>query len=288
MTPSCKPCLSRGLSGSNLNRHGFFFRTSDSRYIQRYYCKTCGSAPSDASQSRWFRAKKRRYHEAMREHFASLGSIRRGARKFKVNRKTMARKLVLLGLEAQERLQAQNAAAAKARVIEFDDLETFEHSKCKPLSVTLAVQARTRRILWMEVSRMPAKGLLVEKAKKYGPRVDERALGRDRLFQRIKDWVDPEALIKSDQNPHYIADVKRHFPAAHHVAYKGRRGSNTGGGELKKGVFDPIFSLNHTCASLRMNVTRLLRKTWYTSKRSDRLHAHLFLYAIYHNAHLGQ
>ncbi len=288
MIPHCVKCPPRAEGGTNLKRNGSFYRACDSRRIQRYFCKSCGASPSDAINSRWFRLKKRRLHEALREHFASLGAIRRGAKRFKVNRKTMARKLVLLGEEAEERLRAENGVHPKARVIEFDDLETFEHTKCKPLSVTLAVQSRTRRILWIDVSRMPAKGLLVEKAKKYGPRVDERAHGRDRLFSTIRDWVHPEAQIKSDQNPHYTADVKRHFPLARHAAFKGRRGTNVGGGELKTGAFDPLFSLNHTCASLRMSVTRLLRKTWYTTKRSDRLRAHLFLYALYHNANLAK
>jgi hypothetical protein len=262
-------------------------RTGDSRRIQRFRCKTCKATRSTATGSRWFRQKKRRLHEQLREHFSSLGSIRRGARKFKVNRKTIAHKLVLLGLEAETLLREQNAGRDLVRVVEFDDLETFEHTKCKPISVTLAVQARTRRILGLEVSRMPAKGLLVEKAKKYGHRADERAQGRERLFSELKPLLHPQAMVKSDSNPHYPKDVKRHFPEAHHVTYKGRRGSNTGGGELKEGGFDPLFSLNHTCASLRMNITRLLRKTWYTTKRPDRLRANLLLYAVYHNSYLS-
>lgn len=34
-----------------------------------------------------------------------------------------------------------------AKEIEFDDLETLEHTKRKPLLVTLAVEYKTRRIL---------------------------------------------------------------------------------------------------------------------------------------------
>ena len=287
MLARCPKCFCASEGGKVLTRYGFYFRSGDSRWIQRYLCKACETTSSDATSSRWFRQKKRRHHEAMREHFASLGAIRRGAKKFKVNRKTMARKLELLGQEAEDILRAQNSAHEKARVVEFDDLETFEITKCKPLSVTLAVQARTRRILGIEVSRMPAKGPLVEKAmKKYGPRIDERALGRERLFTSIKELVHPEAVIKSDESPHYPADVRRHFPQARHVTYKGRRGVSTAGGELKAGGFDPLFSLNHTCASLRMNITRLLRRTWYTTKRPECLRAHLYLYAVYHNKDL--
>lgn len=37
-----------------------------------------------------------------------------------------------------------------------------------------------------------------------------------------------------------------------------------------------------------MNVTRVLRKTWYTTKRADRLSAHLWIYADFHNTKLEQ
>jgi ribosomal protein L13E len=195
---------------------------------------------------------------------------------------------VILGEAARENFERENRKKNLTRVIEFDDLETFEHTKYKPLSVTLAVQKRTRRILGFEVSQMPAKGLLAERAKKYGCRVDRRSEGRERLFSAIKDLVHPEAMIKSDANPHYAADVRRHFPQARHVTFLSRGGMNIGGGELKKGGFDPLFALNNTFACMRMRVTRLLRKTWYTTKRADRLAAHLYIYADYHNRQLDQ
>lgn len=195
---------------------------------------------------------------------------------------------MVLGFEAQVNLNIKNRMEPRAHLIEFDDLETFEHTKCKPLSVTLAVQSRTRRILGLEVSRIPAKGLLVNKAKKYGPRPDERAWGRARLFHNLKNLISEDAVIKSDSNPHYPSDVKRHFPKARHVTYEGKRGSLGGQGELKRVKFDPLFSLNHTCASFRANVSRLVRKTWCTTKRIDYLRAHLMIYADYHNEHLDK
>ena len=95
-----------------------------------------------------------------------------------------------LGFEAECNMRIKNHSMPKCRVIEFDDMETFEHSKCKPISITLAVQKRTRRILGIEVSRMPAKGKLVDKAHRlYGPRIDERREGRERLFRTLKDLV---------------------------------------------------------------------------------------------------
>lgn len=214
-------------------------------------------------------------------------SQRRTAKILHLNRKTVVRKFLFLALEAEFFLRAENLRLRRADVVEFDDLETFEHTKCKPLSVSIAVESGSRRILGLEVSRMPAKGRLADRSReKYGPRGDERARGRDRLFRSLKDLVSEKLEIRSDSNPHYPRNVQKHFPQALHRRFLGKRGSTGGQGELKKVKFDPLWSLNHTCAMFRANVCRLIRKTWCTTKRSDRLRAHLVLYAAYHNQQL--
>lgn len=283
MMTRCPFCNGSAASGTKIVCNGWYFRTDDSRWIQRYKCHHCKRSPSDTTGKRWFRAKKRRYHEALRKGFASLGGVRPLARDTKLNRKCVARKLVLLAEEAEERFHAANLRHEKTRVIEFDDMETFEHTRCKPLSITLAVQRRTQRILGFEISSMNAKGKLVEKARKYGPRADTRERGRNLLFATLRSLVHEDAQIRSDSHPAYPGIVKKHFPQARHVTFLSRRGANTGGGELKEGAFDPLFALNNTCACLRMRITRLLRKTWYTTKRPDRLRSHLYIYAEAHN-----
>jgi len=211
-------------------------------------------------------------------------SLRRSAKLLRVSRTTIARKLIYLGAQAKIELRNRNLEFPPSEVVEFDDQETFEHSKCKPLSITLAVDSTTRRILGFEVSKMPAKGRLTHIAlKKYGRRKDERAMGRKRLFETLSSLVNPYATFKSDQNPHYPQDVRRHFPHANHLTFKGQRGSTSGQGELKKIRFDPLFSLNHTCAMTRANMNRLFRKTWCTTKVPARLTDHFAIYAVYHN-----
>jgi len=197
---------------------------------------------------------------------------------------TVARKLQFLGLQARFKNRLDRLKHPIVQCFQFDDLETIEHTKLKPLSVTLAVEKGTRFILGFEVSRMPAKGLLAEKSvKKYGPRKDERAVGRDRLFRKIKNQIADSALIESDENPHYPESVKQHFPNAVHQTFKGQRGSVSGQGELKKIAFDPLFSLNHTCAMMRANINRLIRRTWCTTKKLQPLIDHIDIYVNYHN-----
>jgi len=211
-------------------------------------------------------------------------SLRETARILNINRKTVVRKLLYWAKMAEDYL---NQISLQAREVEFDDLETFEHTKCKPLSVPLVVEYKTRRILGLDVAKMPCKGKLAAiSRKKYGPRPDERPLARARLFERLQPHIHPEAIIRSDSNPHYPADVKKYFPKATHQTVKGRKGASTAQGELKKIGNDPIFSLNHTCAMLRAKVSRLFRKTWNCTKRPDRLQAHLSVYAYSHNLRL--
>jgi hypothetical protein len=213
-------------------------------------------------------------------------SQRRAAIILGVNRKTVVRRFRYLANEARLE-QASWLMRYKdhpLKVIQFDDLETSEHSKCKPLSVALAIDPKNRKILNFQVNQMPAKGLLVKKSLlKYGYRSDERAQGWNQMMKELVLIVEKNAEFKSDDNPHYPKFIKIHHPEVKHATVRGGRGSLGGQGELKKLIFDPLFALNHTCAMLRANLNRLFRKTWCTTKNKQGLIDHLSLYVRFHN-----
>ncbi len=268
-------------------KFGSFYRSSDRKHVQRFVCRKCKLYFSVATLSTCYRQKKRQFNHRVATLLAAEVSLRECHRILKVNRKTVARKLVFMGERAKLKLEMLNRRRHQTQTMEFDDMETFEHTKCKPLSIILAVESKSRWILGFEVSQMPAKGLLTRRAfKKYGYREDHRADGREKLFSRINFYVAENALIKSDQNPHYLEDVRKYFPKAEHIAYKGRDACVVGQGELKKIGFDPLFSLNHTCATLRARMSRLIRKTWCTTKKPKMLDLHLALVALHHNLNL--
>ena len=272
---------------TNLRRAGSFRRKSDGRVVKRFKCQSCGKESSLATSHPCFRQKKRNLNHKIKMLLCSGVSQRRIAKILGISRTTVVRKLIFLGQIAQQELRENNLHRPQANIVEFDDLETFEHSKCKPLSVTLAVEHRTRRLLSFKISRMPAKGHLARiSRKKYGLRPDGRPKAREELFKELGPLVHPEATFKSDENPFYPLDLKKHFPEAKHERFKGQRGSIVGQGELKKIRFDPLFSLNHTCAMLRANINRLFRKTWCTTKIPERLELHIAIYAQFHNSRL--
>jgi hypothetical protein len=136
---------------------------------------------------------------------------------------------------------------------------------------------------------MPAKGHLVKIAKrKYPYRPDHRNRSWAELLHGLRKYASPTATFLSDENPHYPKFVKHFFPEAKHETTPGGRGAIVGQGELKKLRFDPLFSLNHTCAMLRANMNRLFRRTWCTTKKAQGLIDHLSIYVRYHNRYLTE
>lgn len=281
MNPSCPHCLAQP---HKCSPHGHFIRRSDSRFLKRYKCQICLKTFSRATFQKCYRQKKRRLNRTIEKLFASGASQRRIAKNLRISKTTVERKFRFLALQAALRNKQYLKNRSVVTHFQFDDLETFEHSKLKPLSVIMAVETDTRKILGFRVCQMAAKGLLSKKArKKYGPRRDERSQGRKELFKEIREKVSEHAEVFSDQSPHYPVYVRRYFPKATHKTTKGRRGCVVGQGELKAGGFDPLFSLNHTFAMLRYGINRLVRKTWCTTKCQKRLADHIHIYTNYHN-----
>ena len=156
-------------------KYGFFVRKSDSRRLQRYKCLDCNFIFSNATFHECYRQKKRKINPRVNQFLCSGVSQRRCAILLKVNRKTVVRKFLFLSMIARFYNHKHLAFRSEVSEIQFDDLETIEHTKLKPLSVTMAVERSSREKLGFKVAQMPAKGLLAKKSvKKYGFRVDQR------------------------------------------------------------------------------------------------------------------
>jgi hypothetical protein len=175
----------------------------------------------------------------------------------------------------------------KAQVthLQFDDLITIEHTKLKPLTVSIAVDVNTRSILGAQVGVIGAFGHLAELSRrKYGKRINEHKKTLRRLFNEVAPTIAPKALIRSDEHKFYAEFVENYLPGRKYEQYTSIRSSVAGQGELKKTRRDPLFGINHTCAMLRANVNRLIRKTWCTTKTPQMLQRHLMIYVDFHNS----
>jgi transposase-like protein len=286
MLPSCPNSNCPFFScKQTVNRDGRFFRKSESRFIQRFKCSCCKKKFSHATGTLEFGQKKRRVNSPLKKLLSSGVSMRRCARVLNINRLTVERKFIYLAKKARLS-QAEFLKSLKGTVthLQFDDLITIEHTKLKPLTVAIAVDAKSRFILGARVGRIGAFGHLAELSRrKYGKRKNEHMRTLFDLFVDVAPTVAKNALVRSDEHQNYPGIVERFLPTAKHETFKGERGAVTGQGELKKVFRDPLFAINHTCAMLRANVNRLIRKTWCTSKHKHKLQLHLDLFIDFYN-----
>lgn len=277
-------CPNPNCNSPQIVKNGSYFRPSDGKWVKRVKCKECKLHFSAATFQKPYRQNKRRINPQVFKLLCSGVSLRRTALLLNVHRITVSRKLAFLAQVSRERQERFLKTCPKVQHLQFDDLITIEHTKCKPLAVSLAVEDKTRRLLGFEVSRIPASGPLAEiSRRKYGWRPNHRPKALQRLLERVRPLVEENVSISSDEDPLYTQLVKRNFPKAGHHRYPGGRGCVTGQGELKKLRFDPLFSLNHTCAMLRANINRLFRRTWCTTKKMACLEQHLAVYMDFHN-----
>jgi transposase-like protein len=267
-------------------RSGSYWRKDDSQRIPRFFCHTCLRTFSSSRRTSCFKQKRRTLNRKIKQLLCSGISQRRIALLLGIDRKTVVRKLLFLANEARLERMVFLALLEKTKIekIQFDEMESFERSKCLPVSIPLVVLPKDRKVLSFRVGKMPAKGLLAATSRrKYGPREDERSVKAHEVFSEIASTVRPDVEITTDKNPKYPVWIASHFPKSKHLTVKGKRGCIVGQGELKKTGFDPLFDLNHSAAMLRANINRLFRRTWCTTKRPDRLEAHIELYVQFHN-----
>jgi len=168
-----------------VKKDGFYKRRDDSRFIQRYQCRHCCKKFSKASFNLSYKQKKRRVNHKIFVLLSSGLSQRRISKILKINRITVTRKVLFLSQKAslwQEGLW-QKLAQSPVTHLQFDDLITSEHTKMKPLSISLAVDAKRRLILDTQVSSIPAFGHLAKRSReKYGYRANDHRLGLENLF----------------------------------------------------------------------------------------------------------
>ena len=161
-------------------------------------------------------------------------SQRRFAKLYKVSRTTVQRKLKFLAILArQNQMLWLKENSGSFTYIQFDDLETIEHTKCKPVTVTVVVDANSRKILGYTVAQIPAKGHLAQISReKYGRRTDHSRMKRRKLFEKLKGVINEYAEFHTDQHHDYPLVLKKSFPKSQHYTYKRKESSITGQGEF--------------------------------------------------------
>jgi len=287
------PCPNNSCSNFQSNhaviKIGFYFRRDTSEKLRRFKCLKCNRSFSASTTTLEYRQKKRRINFPLNKLICMGLSQRATARFFNVSKITVVRKIKYLALKSrrEHQLFLQQLSVHKINQVQIDDLITCEHTRLKPLTVTLAIEKKTRIILSNKVGRIPAFGPLAKISfKKYGWRENEQRKTLEKVFKDLSLIIKNDAKIESDMHLEYARFVKRYFKQAKHVRFKSMRAKTScvaGQGELKTRSRDPLFKINHTLAMLRANLSRLFRRSWNLSKTVEGLQDHLDIYTHYHN-----
>jgi len=282
-------CLATNCIGFRV-KIGQFVRKSDGQRIQRWRCNRCKKNTSDALKSPCYRQNKRHLNSLVAILLCSAVSQRRIALILKISRLTVSRKFEFLCAQAKiknEQYVSELFSKERVKEIFMDEMEDRVHTKCKPVAIALAVNAE-RKILGVRVSQMRPKNRKLNQIskRKYPKWIPNLENGFESLLLQIRPYLDPEVKIKSDEKYFYSKLIKKVLPKSQHIRFKSRSAVISGQGELKEGGRDPLFQINHTCASLRANINRMIRRTWCTSKKIENLQKHIELYQSFHNLKL--
>jgi hypothetical protein len=218
--------------------------------------------------------------------YCSATTQRRIALILGINAKTVVRKFLFLALNAEsEHLKRLSEKAFDVSDVQFDEMLSFEHTRLKPLSIALAVEKGSYRVIGVDVAESHYQGRLSTVAlMKYGPREDKSHEARQKVLEIIQSQIKNICHITSDAKPHYKIEVRTHVPNAQlrQIPNRGHRLQRL----LKsrrRNIKDPMFELNLVAAKIRHDLSRMARKVWVTTKLQDRLQKHLMLFVAYQN-----
>jgi len=161
--------------------------------------------------------KKTHLYKQIFKLYCSGITIRRGAKLLGIDKNTFMYRMYWLSVQARKSHQDWLKSNPEfTSHVQFDELHTFEHSKYKPLSICLAVNAESGEIIDAQVSQMSYKGSNSQKAYEYyGYRVDLTGFGIDQALCNVKKILSKNSpFISCDKKTRYPFAVEKSIPYA--------------------------------------------------------------------------
>ncbi len=259
--PHCKSC--------SLRKRGFM-KTKRGK-TARYECKDCSKTFTKRTGTLNYRKRKQELRDKITTMYCERMSLRGIARTLNIDIKTAVRYF----LENAESSKIKNLNdLEKGKIItsylQFDQLETFEHTKRKPVGVQISIRHKTGEIVSAKVGYAPMRALSVSKDKiiKWNREKASDKNLRLMIKESRKALNKTQATITCDG---YRPQLKllKDLVQDSNVSIQESQSTN------KK--IDRVFR------KMRQDISRLGRKTLSTTKKIDNLQRHLDLYIDYNN-----
>ncbi|KAA3607878.1 MAG: hypothetical protein DWQ01_12380 [Planctomycetota bacterium] len=280
----------RGDAGPHIQRRGFF-RTRHQPKVQRFLCLVCKRSFSTQTFRLDYRLRYPDLHLKVFWENVSKVTLRQSGRKLKVDRKTIAHRLHLLGVHAEafhtDKLR-QPTGAGFHGPFQLDELETFESDRrLQPLTVPVLIHRRNYFVVHLDAGTLPCRGKLTPKyrqkkqarEKLFGKRRSESRKLVTRCFEILQRALPPDVALElqSDRKQLYGSVLAKVFEGER--PYRWRRESS----KTRRDNRNLLFPINHTLAQMRDSISRLVRRNWGVSKQCAWLRRHLWVWLIWRN-----
>jgi len=280
MSYSPTHCPDLKCQGRVFIKKGFYVVRRINQKFRKFQCKTCNRYFSSRTFKADYRHKKMDLNPIFARLLSEGNSLRGIGRILGLTYHNTYKKFLWFKRLVEEH---QKSLRFSAEEIQFDELETIHHTKCKPLNLILVLNEKYQ-LISAKVAEMPAKGRLAEfSRKKYGPRKNEQKEKLHEAFTEVLARLKIKPLrVKSDAHPVYRKIVETYFSGCEYQQFVQKKKKDKMRErmheKINKKQFDPIFAINHKCAVLRDRIKRLVRRNWCTTKKVANLQLHLDIF----------
>ena len=269
---------------------GRFERACDGRSVQRFLCLECNRTFSIQTFRLDYRLKKPLLHHALLGPLVSKVTHRQAARILGCSRKTVARRLLLLGDHChrfhQWRLERARTAGGISGTFQLDELETFEHSRrLAPVTMPVLIHRKSYFIVDLECAPLPCRGGLSElDRKKKAEREARDGVRRSGSRKAVEKCLNTLAATCSrSRRPWVQTDRKATYRPIISRAFGGEILHDRCSSMMRRDYRNPLFPINHTLAMMRDGISRLVRRSWGASKLRERLERHAWIWVVWRN-----
>lgn len=266
------------------HRHGSYRPQCRQEAVPRFRCKGCRHTFSRQTFRIDYRDRKPWLNAVLLRHLISSGGLRQGGRVLGLDAhavqkkfRKLARHVRLLNRNLLQRLPG-------GRTFVFDEMETYEQSSIRPVTVPVLVEKESKLVVAVGVApirRVARRGSrrhrwLLREESEHGRRPDHGHRCVRKVLARLKRLLDGKAAI-------LVTDEKAAYAALCRKKVAGDVQHLTVSGRAVRSVYNPLFVVNLTEAMLRDNSGRLRRRTWLVSQKRSRLLLQLHLFQAYRN-----
>jgi len=267
-------------------KNGTYRTKHDRQRVPRYLCRGCGRSFNSRSFLSTAGQHKPEVNKPLMGLLCSGVTMRRAARLLGLARRTVEQRVRWMAGQARK-AHAEFLAASPVLTsyVQFDEMETYEGSRLRQLSIALAVRPKTGQILAAEVGTMNCHGVMAKVSRAiYGHRRDTRMAACRRALANVRMVAKKSITLATDGKDSYRPPVREVLPNAVHSVH-----NNVRVPKMEKPLapprWDPLFRLNQMIAKLRADLARLGRQTWSASKTASGLADHLAIYIAFNNGY---